>query len=69
MATLAELRLQLFSKGYVQTSSDATQQLEVPLISIHLHPLITNPVVLIGEDGTTAREYQETLVTEATKRR
>ena len=69
MATLGELRLQLFTKGYIQTSSDAAQQIEAAPITVHLHPLITNPVVLIGSDGETAREYQTTLVAEAIKRR
>lgn len=69
MKTLAELRRQLAIKGYSQTNSTAEQQALSPLISVHLHPLITNPVVLIGEDSTTAKKYQEDLVTEAIKRR
>lgn len=69
MSTLAELRAVLGSKGYLQTTSTIAQQAIAPLISIHTHPLITNPVVLIGLDTDTAKNYQELLVTEAIKRR
>ncbi len=69
MTTLLDLRTQLTAKGYSQTNSTTEQQALSPLISIHLHPLITNPVVLIGVDNTTAKKYQEDLVTEAIKRR
>lgn len=69
MTTLLELRAQLTAKGYSQTYSTPEQQLSSPAITVHLHPLITNPVVLIGEDPATAKKYQEDLVTEAIKRR
>lgn len=63
MTTLSELRAQLTAKGYTtELSSD-------PVLTVHTHPLITNPVVLIGIDSSTARGYQETLVAEAIKRR
>jgi hypothetical protein len=63
MTTLAELRAQLTAKGYV------TELSSNPVLTVHTHPLITNPVVLIGIDSETAREYQNTLVSEAIKRR
>lgn len=69
MTTLLELRAQLAAKGYQQTNSTVAQQALTPLITVHVHPLITNPVVLIGSDADTSKEYQNQLVTEAIKRR
>lgn len=69
MTTLLELRSTLTSKGYSQISSTPEQQQTVTPITVHLHPLITNPVVLIGADSDTARSYQNELITEAIKRR
>lgn len=69
MATVGELRTQLLGKGYQATISTPEQQALAPLITIHTHPLVTNPVVLIGADTTTAMPYQEQQVSSAIQRR
>lgn len=69
MATVGELRTQLLGKGYQTTTSTPEQQTLAPLITIHTHPLITNPVVLIGADVTSAMQYQEQQVSSAIQRR
>lgn len=65
MATLADLRAQLAAKGYNQSTPTAAERGNLPVVTLHLHPLITHPVVLVGEDGAIAKEYQTTLVTQA----
>ena len=61
--TIAQLKAQLISRGYAAVNSPT-----MPL-SVFTHPLITAPVVLIGEDGATAQAYQEEAVTTAIQRR
>lgn len=63
MTTIAELKAQLLSKGYQVATSIALP------ISVYTHPLITAPVVLVGEDTATAKPYQEEAVTAALVRR
>lgn len=69
MATILELRNTLVSKGYSTTQSMPEQLALAPKISVHTHPLLSSPVVLIGADSDTALEYQQQLVTQAIQRR
>lgn len=69
MDNLSQLRAILASKGYSQSASTADQQIGLPPISVHLHPLLKSPVVLIGTDGDIALDYQAAIVAAATERR
>lgn len=69
MATVLELRNQLTAKGYSQTESSAEQLTLAPKISVHTHPLLASPVLLIGADTDTALDYQSTAVNAAIQRR
>lgn len=69
MATLLSLRNQLASKGYSVTQSDANQLNLAPLITVHTHPLLSSPVVLIGANEEEGLAYQNKVVTEAVRRR
>lgn len=69
MATVLELRTSLIMKGYSTTESTPEQLLLAPKITVHTHPLLLSPVVLIGADVDTALEYQTTTVTAAIQRR
>ncbi len=69
MTTIAELRTQLSGKGFQLIAATTEQQAGLPKVTLHLHPLSAKPVVLVGEDGDGARDYQTTLVTDAIKRR
>ena len=69
MPTVGELKAQLVAKGYVATNATPEQQAIAGNITVYTHPLITNPVVVIGTDADAAREYQVQLIDEAVKRR
>lgn len=69
MATVAELRANLASKGYSQSASEPSQQIFMPPITVHLHQLLKSPVVLIGLDSDVALPYQEAAVDAAVARR
>ena len=69
MTTILELRNTLIGKGYSTTQSTPEQLAIAPKISVHTHPLLSSPVVLIGADTDTALEYQEQLVQQAIQRR
>ena len=69
MAILAENRALLSNKGYQQVASNPTQELLHAKITIHTHPLLISPVVLIGADTDLAKEYQNNLVIQATTRK
>lgn len=63
MATILQLKNQLIAKGYQVATSPTLP------IAAFTHPLITNPVILVGLDGATAKPYQEEAVTAAIQRR
>ncbi len=69
MTTVAELRTQLASKGFALTSPTTEQQAGLPTLSLHLHPLSTKPIILVGGDSEGAREYQVQAVSDAIKRK
>ena len=62
MTTIAELRAQLAAQGYQRFGSSSQ-------LSLHIHPLFNQPIVLVGDDSAGAREYQESVVDTALKRR
>lgn len=66
MITLADLRTQLANLGYELFVSSESG---LPVITAHFHPLINQPVVLVGMNSDGARDYQITLVENAVKRR
>ncbi len=69
MTTIGELRTQLTAKGFVQTNPTTEQQIGIPVVSLHLHPLSSKPIVLTGGDSEGARDYQTQEVTDAIKRK
>lgn len=69
MATVGELRQQLAAKGYASRASTPADLGAAPQVSVHTHPLITNPVVLLGADSDQAKSYQQAAVTQALTRR
>lgn len=69
MSSILELRTQLASKGYQETASVGEHLSVAPLITVHTHPLLSSPVVLIGNHSDTALPYQVTLVSAATQRK
>jgi hypothetical protein len=66
MTTLAQLRQQLADIGYIIYVS---AEPGLPVITAHFHPLINQPVVLVGMNEDGARDYQVTLIENAVKRR
>lgn len=69
MATVGELRATLTAKGYSSTASSGSDLSAAPLITVHTHPLLSSPVILIGADANTAKPYQSSIVAQATTRR
>lgn len=69
MASLLELRNSLAARGYSTTQSSANQLTLAPLITVHTHPLLSSPVVLIGANNDLALGYQELAVNNAIRRR
>ena len=69
MTLLSELRTQLTAKGYQQASSSTEQLSIAPLVTVHTHPLLSSPVILIGVDEDTAIAYQVEAVNTAVTRK
>ncbi len=63
MALLGTLRGQLDAKGYEKIIHPTLA------LTLHIHPMITAPVLLAGTDATEAKTYQQELVDSAIRKR
>ena len=63
MALLGTLRGQLDAKGYERITHPTLS------LTLHIHPLVTAPVLLSGIDATEAKDYQQELIDSAIRKR